>query len=142
MARYTWKCCECHHEEDRNVPSDQRDWPYACPKCLGKTIRQFPVEAALGVKFFAPYWDEGLNCDVNSESERKSIMRALNVIEAGDPVHGGRNFEKKAPHHVKPRPLRGEPFQDPRLVKADPFVVGVEKNGKTEFTTADKLKSV
>ena len=57
---------------------------------------------------FEPYFDEGRGSDVYSEGDRRNIMREMNVIEAGDPVHGGRNFDSKLPNLVEKAPIQGK----------------------------------
>jgi len=59
------------------------------------------------VDIFEPYYDEGLGCDVHSEGERRRVMSELGLIESGDRVHGGRNFDANAPHTMTKRPLQG-----------------------------------
>jgi len=105
--------------------------------------RLFSREAALGFQPFEAHYDEGLGCDVHSRREKKMIMNALNVHEAGDTKGGARNFDKHAPAHITPTAVRGEPFVDRRLAKEEPTPVGtVGKDGKTTWKKSTELKSV
>ncbi len=123
MPRYDFNCLVCNFEEERWASFEERT--ATCPECGDKMVRQFPLSAIKGFQPFESYYDEGLGCDINGRRERQQVMKALNVIEAGDKVHGGRNFEANAPHHVKPQPPRGAKLE-PRLPPQE-WDVAVEK---------------
>lgn len=106
MPRYTFSCL-CGHCEDVIVTINQRDIPRDCPDCYGKMQREFPVEAALNAQFFEPYYDPALGVDITGRRQRMHELKARNLIEAGDRVRGGINFDKHAPEHVKPEPPKG-----------------------------------
>lgn len=143
MPRYTWQCNVCGYEEDHIVSYDNREKPIPCGKCAGPTKRQFPFEAVKGIRTFEPYYDESLGCDINDASEKRAVMSALGVHEAGDTVKGARNFEVKAPHKVGMSKLRGEKFQDRRFAKADDPIVEIErKDGTIDQCKFSELKSV
>lgn len=143
MPRWSWVCNKCDYEEDRLVPLRLRDEPYDCPKCGKITARQFSRESALNFLPFEAHYDEGLGCDVHTRREKKMIMNALNVHEAGDAKGGARNFDKHAPEHVKPTAVRGEPFLDRRLAKEESTPIGtVGKDGKTKWSKSTELKSL
>jgi hypothetical protein len=63
--------------------------------------------AALGVRVMDPYYDEALGCDIHGPRHKAQVMKSQGVQEAGDTVHGARNFDKDAPHHIKPLPPQG-----------------------------------
>jgi hypothetical protein len=57
-------------------------------------------------------------------------MKSMNVVEAGDKVGGARNFDEKAPHHMKPLPPRGIDYA-PRIRKDSDFAMEVENPNGT-----------
>jgi len=127
-ALYDFQCCVCDLVEEQFV--DNTIKAGACSQCSGPTVRLFPVGAARGFQDFQSYYDEGLGCDITGRRQRQFVMKALNVIEAGDRSGGARNFDEKAPEHMKPEPLRGEPFV-PRIPaeeahQDEPWDIGIE----------------
>tara|TARA_R110000744_G_scaffold271950_1_gene384958 strand:- start:9541 stop:9774 length:234 start_codon:yes stop_codon:yes gene_type:complete len=63
-------------------------------------------------------------------------------MEVGDKVRGARNFDEKAPHHVKPMPPRGTRWTQKDSISSDDMVVGIENNGKIEQVRAGELKTI
>ena len=126
MPLYTYRCPRCAEELELLRPVSQRRAQVLCPSCrsfMQKTVI-LPV-----VRTFEPYFDEGLGSDVYSESDRRALMKERGVIEAGDPVHGGRNFDPKAPDLVKKQPLQGI---RPKVSRSGDFPVEtVDGAGKT-----------
>lgn len=118
MPRYDYTCKACLETTVRHVSFEQRESAQSC-ECGSEAAYQFPLGAIKGFMPFEEYYDEALDCDIKGRSHRQSVMRALNVVEAGDKVGGARNFDKNAPDHIKPRPPRGIDFA-PRIDK-DPF---------------------
>ena len=108
MPLYDYRCRGCHAVKEEFLPAD--DGRTLSCECCGSMERQFPFAAVLGYQPFEAYYDEALDCDITGREHRKFVMRAKNVIEKGDRVHGARNFDKHAPHHVKPLPPRGVGF--------------------------------
>jgi len=107
MPRYTFTC-RCGYCDENVVTSiADRDNPRRCPKCREHMVREFPVEAGKGFQPFAPYYDEVLNIDITGRRMKQYELKARGLIEAGDTVHGARNFDKHAPEHIKPLPPRG-----------------------------------
>lgn len=142
MPRWTWKCNQCKHEEDRFVPLREREMAYACEACGGTTERLFSRESALNFMPFEPYYDEGLGCDVNGRREKRQIMADMGVQEAGDAKGGARNFDTKAPYIIgKSRP-RGDKYQSKRDEPEVATWVGSEKGGKTSWYRSTDLKTV
>jgi hypothetical protein len=105
---YTFECSFCHHyEEVVRVVNRRNDFrPCPSPKCANRPMKRIP--ARFNAKTFEPYYDEGLGSDVHSESDRRRLMKEMNLVEAGDPVHGGRNFDAKAPNLVEKTALKGK----------------------------------
>ena len=140
MPLYDFVCPTCkRRQEDVSVPYSVTMLPCVCGRV---THRQFPVQAALGYQPFEAYYDEGLGCDVTGRQEKRRIMQALNVIEAGDKVHGAREFDRHAPHHVKPEPPRGEPFVPPAPAGEADWDVAVERGAQAEKVDVRRLKTV
>ncbi len=107
MPRYTYACPHCRYEQDAFVAYADRTDPQTCERCGAHAYYQFPVEAALGFQPFEPYYDEALDGDITGRRDKQLFLKAEGLIEAGDKVRGSRNFDAKAPHHIKPLPPRG-----------------------------------
>jgi hypothetical protein len=104
MPIYTLECVSCGGKEDFFRKVDERNEFVSCA-CGGIMVR---VVERFKVDVFTPYYDEGLGSDVHSRRERKRLMSELGVVEAGDAVHGGRNFDSKNPNVIGvDRELRG-----------------------------------
>ncbi len=127
MPFYDFKCGACGLVQDRWLPMDRRHEPGACEECEGEMLQR--MVAMPQVLAFEPHYDEGLGSDVYSWEDRKRVMRRLGVEEAGDPVHGGRNFDKGAPEKVGKMPLQGRRYVErpPR----DQVVEVVDGRGET-----------
>lgn len=133
MALFDFTCIQCGATEEVICRSQERDDPRKCEQCGGPLQREFPITAALGFQPFESYYDPGLGCDITSKREKQRVMRALGVTEAGDTVKGSRNFDAKAPDHLKPLPPKGVPFVSPQqreaLERVD-WQVAAEKKGE------------
>ena len=105
MRLYDFTCNKCSAAVERTVPFEQKS--AKCPECSGRMTRAFPTGAARGFQPFEAYYDEGLGCDIGGRRERRQVMKALNVIEAGDAKGGARNFDPKASATIKPQPPKG-----------------------------------
>lgn len=108
--------------------------------------REFPVEAARGYQAFEAYYDEALNLDITGRRQKQQELKARELVEAGDRVRGAINFDKHAPHHIKPLPPRGITYQwhDEQRRKTEraesDFMVGVGRPGqKAEYVKASEL---
>jgi len=106
MPLYSYKCPSCDRVEVLMRRMSERWEPTICPQCGSTCSRNVSGELPV-VRVFEPYYDECLHSDVYSESDRRSIMRLRGVTEAGDPVHGGRLFDPKAPMKVDKQPPKG-----------------------------------
>jgi hypothetical protein len=73
------------------------------------------MQAIQGYQPFEAYFDESLNCDIKGRRHKQEVMTILGVHESGDRVGGARNFDEKAPHHVKPTPPQGIEPVSPEL---------------------------
>jgi hypothetical protein len=97
---------------------------------------QFPFTAINGFQPFEEYHDESLGVDINGRRHREQVMKAMGVREAGDRIHGGRNWDEKAPDTItadqKPT---GRSFDDYRREEEkreedkDNFAVGTVDEG-------------
>jgi len=134
MPRYDYRCCVCGSVSTKFVPYEDRAKDSRC-ECGSTAKYEFPVGAALGVRTMEPYYDEALGCDIHGPRHKARVMRAQGVQEAGDTVRGARNFDKDAPHHVKPLPLQGIEYAP--NIKRDASM-GVEtENSRGEWSDAD-----
>lgn len=136
MPRYDYTCNQCANVIEAFVSYDEREKPQKC-ECGGVAVYQFPATAALGFQPYEPWYNEALGCDVNGRREHQQIMSAMGLEEAGDSVHGARNFDKHAPHHVKPLPPKGVTFSGQQREK-EPAVIGTEKGLKS----ADEYETI
>ena len=127
MPIYEYRCPECGETFERLRPVHKRRMGPLCNTCKVPSVRR--VESFRAITF-EPYFDEGLGCDVTSASEKRRILREENLIEAGDPVHGGRNFDEKAPHHIGKFEPQGKPYA-PKLPPRDFSVATADRNGNT-----------
>jgi len=103
MPLYTFECQSCLSslDEERSVENRRISIPCECGSEKVRIVEQCTTH------FFEPYYDEGLGVDVHSRMDRKVQMKELGLVETGDPVHGGRHYDSKAPNQVKKLPLRG-----------------------------------
>ena len=134
MPRYDYRCCSCGSVSTKFVRYEDRAKDGTC-ECGSIAKYEFPVGAALGVRTMEPYYDEALGCDIHGPRHKARVMRAQGVQEAGDTVRGARNFDKDAPHHVKPLPLQGIEYAP--NIKRDASM-GVEtENSRGEWSESD-----
>jgi len=139
MPFYDYCCDTCNLQIEERRSYQERDTAKKCASCNGNLIYKFPVSAAQGYVPFEPYYDESLDIDIHGIRHKQQVMKALGVIEAGDKVHGARNFEEDNPESIKPIPkLSGKTLDDHRR-EADRrekersnFVVGDEKGNYTK----------
>jgi len=106
MPRYDVTCSDCGTNE-REIPLKDFDSPVYCYRCGREAVREFPLGAIRGFQPFESYYDEVLECDINGRREKRQILNAEGLIEAGDKRGGARNFDRHAPDHIKPRPPKG-----------------------------------
>ena len=94
-ALYDFECPECVRvESDVFVESDKRNTTYIyCGEGHEGTKMQRLFPTSQAIHSFEAYYDPALDCDIHGRREKKEIMAALNVQEAGDAIHGGRNAE-------------------------------------------------
>lgn len=126
MPVYSFSCESCGKSEDVLRSVAQRNDATVCT-CGNKMVR---VPERFTADTFEPYFDEGLNSDVYSQRHRKSIMAMQGVVEAGDAVHGGRNFDSKLPHLVDKQPPKGKVWNPPPE-QSNATVSTVDDAGKT-----------
>jgi len=112
MPLYEFQCPMCGMAEDRTVMLADLDKEQKCNDCSAPMERQFPLEAAFGFQPYEAYYDESLGIDIGGRREKKQTLAAMGYEETGDRVKGARNFDKHAPHHVKPLPPRGVTLSD------------------------------
>ena len=112
MPYYDFKCAKCQTVEEHYVRLGNLDKVVCCPLCGDEAIRQFPVSAILGFQPFEAYYDEVLDCDVSGRREKKQILVAEGLVEAGDKQGVARKFDRHAPDHIKPRPPRGRSYAE------------------------------
>ena len=105
MPIYTYQCQSCDKSIDllRDVEDRKKTVPCQCGPNTEKVRRPEVFRAEV----FEAYYDEGLGSDVYSSADRKAIMRELDVIEAGDKVHGGRHFDEKAEEKIDKQAPKG-----------------------------------
>ena len=129
MPIYSFHCYKCGESEDVLRSVTQRNDATVCI-CGNKMVR---VPERFTADTFEPYFDEGLNSDVYSQRHRKSIMAMQGVVEAGDAVHGGRNFDSKLPRLVDKQPPKGKVWNPPPE-QSNATVSTVDSDGKTLST--------
>ena len=92
MPNYTYVCKGCGVSFDMIRKYDERKNALSCGECGGEAEWTFPITSNIwgGIS----YHDESLGVDIHGRRHRQEVMKAMNVIEAGDPKNGSRNFEK------------------------------------------------
>jgi putative FmdB family regulatory protein len=137
MPIYAYECDQCGHVQDLTRPYDRRKDDHPCERCDGESKYQFPFAAALGYQPFEAYWDEVLDCDVNGRREKKEILKAEGLIEAGDKSGGSRLFDSNLPDHIKPRPPKGISYaqmaherSEKKRTSPKPDIKGIDSDGK------------
>lgn len=127
MPLYSYECTQCHRVRDLMRDMERRRGLVNCLEC-GSFCRR--IVERCHVVTFTPYYDEGLGSDVYSASDKRALMKLRKVEEAGDPVHGARDVDWKAPHLVEKQPPKGV---RPRVGKARDFPVSVVDGGGKEL---------
>ena len=107
MPRYDYSCSECGRTVELYASFENRQQAVPCTCGEGELKYQFPMTAIKGFQPFEAYYDEAADCDFTGQRDKKEKLKILELQEAGDRVGGARNFDEKAPHHVKPLPPRG-----------------------------------
>jgi len=108
---YDYECKKCNKVVELLARFEDRD--KSCEKCGTDMERLFPMGAIKNFIPFEEYYDEGLDCDITGWKQKKEVMKALNVIEAGDRKRGARDFEEDNPTAIKPQSkLRGKKIDD------------------------------
>ena len=92
MPSYDYKCVVCDHSEAHIAKYDNRKHMRTCSLCGNSSEYQFPLRAIKGFQPFETYHDEGLGVDISGRRERRQVMNALGLQEAGDSVGGSRNY--------------------------------------------------
>jgi len=93
MPNYEYYCEFCDTVEDHIVPFEARRMPKPC-SCGGFAHYQFSFTR--NVQIQESYYDEGLGVDIHGKRHRQQVMKAMDVVEAGDKKGGARNVEKYA----------------------------------------------
>ena len=138
MPLYDYTCDTCNTTSEIVVSLEDKKETLKC-QCGGTGTLEFPVSAIKGFQPFESYYDESLNVDIHGRRHKEQVMKALNVIEAGDKVRGARNYDDNAPESIKPlETLSGRSLDDHRREEEKReedkhnFVVGTEtKDGKS-----------
>lgn len=133
MPTYDYECSVCGElTAHYNIDFEKRTCPRLCSECNGTA--HYTFTPTKGVIVHEAHYDEGLGVDVGGPRERKQVMNALGLEEAGDPVGGARNQEGKsegisAPRGVK---LSDRQYKDEAAVKArnNKMVTTIGKDGK------------
>jgi len=132
MPVYSFVCEPCKKKEDFLRTVEERNKATSC-RCGNKMKR---VPERFNAEVFEEYFDEGLNSDVYSKRHKKAIMEQQGVIEAGDPVHGGRNFDSKMPNLIGKQRPKGKVWNPPKE-RSDAEVTTL--NSKGEVTGVHKV---
>ena len=111
MPNYDYSCTVCGSNATEYRTYEERNERGKCA-CGEATAYKFPMQAALGFQPFETYYDEGLDCDISGMRERQQVMKAMGLQEAGDSVHGARNWDQENPHAVKEQKPIGRRFSD------------------------------
>ena len=102
-----------------------------CSECSGTQTYVFPLEA--GIVVHESHFDEGLGCDIGGDRERKQVMKALGLEEAGDAVGGARNEEGKGEGIYAPQGIKLSDMQRKteaaEKVKNEKMVSTIAKDG-------------
>lgn len=99
MPAYDYTCVQCRATEERSVLYAERH-QQTCTRCGSPMAKQFPIEAARNFTVYETYHDEGLGIDITGPLQKKEALKALGLMETGDPVKGARNWDRKAPQHL------------------------------------------
>jgi len=146
MPLYDYTCTSCNRTQEHVVAYEDKPDIIECEGCGGEASYSFPLGGIFGFQPFESYYDESLDMDIHGRRHKEQVMKALNVIEAGDKVRGARNYDASAPESIKPLDnLSGRSLddyrreEDKRQEDTSNFIVGTEtKDGKA----VDEIKSV
>lgn len=119
MPLYSYECSACGTVHDLMREMKFRGATVMCKVCGAWCKR---IVERCNVVTFQPYYDEGLGSDVYSLRDKRALMKLRGVEEAGDPVHGARDVDWKAPHLADKQPVKGV---RPRVAKNADFPVSV-----------------
>lgn len=115
MPFYDYCCNMCNLQVEERREYKDRDAVKKCSSCNGSLVYQFPMSAAKGYVPFEPYYDESLDVDIHGLRHKQQVMKAMGVIEAGDKVHGARNYDSDSSEAIKPvSRLSGRTLDDHR----------------------------
>lgn len=131
---YDFTCDQCGTTRERLVEYEHRQLSSPCD-CGGKLKYRFPFQAALGYMPFDAYYDPALGVDINGRRQKQQELKARGLVEAGDASGGARNFDEKAPYHLKPLPPKGITRQVP--VQKQEFLVGADHAVKEKSEMPD-----
>lgn len=156
MPRFDYHCRRCHEAHEKYVSFENMDKVHCW--CGAPMERQFPAttsnyrrgEYTATFMEFKPHHDEALDCDVHGFREKKEILKALDLQEAGDPVGGARNIETSPDAAMLGRQketgrrLSDIQFEREAANKADYFTdVGVvNADGSETKVNTDDLKTL
>ena len=143
MPLYDFHCSHCGRT-NLDVYAKLEDRTQDCP-CGSTMKRLFPVQAALGARGdLEPYYDEVLDCDISSKKEKRRILRELDLIEAGDAVHGARTFDPRLPREsrLEKQPPKGRTFVNLKAQSAQDFELMLETRGQTKKVRFNELPDV
>lgn len=111
MPRWDWACTACETVEEHTVLLEERDtFDPPCPHCGGKTQRQFGLTRNFVV--YEAEYSEALDIDITGPQQKREALKAMNLIEAGDPVKGARNDDTKNPHRITGQKPKGRTLAD------------------------------
>tara|TARA_Y100001951_G_C11295337_1_gene275139 strand:- start:3288 stop:3791 length:504 start_codon:yes stop_codon:yes gene_type:complete len=151
MPNYDYQCHACGQRTTHFASYEDRHDLQSCRHC-GDPSASYVISMP-NVTVFEPYHDEALNCDIHGARHRKEVMAAQGMQEAGDKVHGGRDFdESNTEGNGGILPLQGVSFddqrrnEDKRRQQADDMVVGIDSSNaygetKTDWYRAKDLES-
>jgi len=139
MPFYDYCCDTCDVQIEERRLYEERNTIKKCFSCEGNLIYKFPISAAQGYVPFEPYYDESLNVDIHGIRHKQEVMKAMGVIEAGDKVHGARNYDDTCAENVKPiEKLSGRTLddyrreEDVRQKERDNFVISDDNGNITK----------
>ena len=112
MPKYDHQCSRCGAMYELAVMLADLDNAQISPCCGATMDRHFPQEAVFGIQMQDAYYDPSLGVDIHGRKEKREILKAMGLRETGDKVKGARDFDKHAPHHIKPEPPRGITLSD------------------------------
>ncbi len=88
---YDYECrndkCDVHQFTVRGIPLDDRH-SVSCQECFEPAT--LVILSAPSIVAYETHYDEGLGLDISGPRERKQVLKALDLVEAGDKVGGSR----------------------------------------------------